>query len=48
MTTARCIACGEPATRRDADGVPLCEGDWLHLLEHWRCEGFPVREEPPP
>ena len=29
-----CVCCGELATRRDADGVPLCEGDWLHLLDH--------------
>ena len=31
----RCIACGAPATRQDADGVWLCEGDFQHLLEHW-------------
>jgi hypothetical protein len=36
----RCIACGEPATRTDADGIPLCERDYQHLLEHWRLEAF--------
>jgi hypothetical protein len=29
-----CACCGEPATRRSTDGVPLCEGDYQHLLEH--------------
>lgn len=34
-----CEDCGEPATRRTIDGVWLCEGDWLHLLE--QAEGIP-------
>jgi hypothetical protein len=33
-----CVACGEPATRRDIDGVPLCEGDWERLVDCWRRE----------
>jgi hypothetical protein len=39
-TTPRCEACGEPATRTDAEGVLLCEGDYQHLVEHWVTEGF--------
>lgn len=39
-SSTKCEACGEPATRIDAEGVPLCEGDYQHLLEHWRLEGF--------
>jgi len=35
-TPPPCACCGEPATREDAEGVPLCEGDYLHLVEHWR------------
>jgi hypothetical protein len=35
-TTLRCIDCGAPATRHSSDGVPLCEGDYWHLVEHWR------------
>lgn len=38
-----CIACGAPATRQDRDGVPLCEGDYWHLVEHWRVDGFGAR-----
>ena len=34
----RCEACGEPATRMDAEGIPLCEGDYQHLLEHSRLD----------
>lgn len=37
-TTERCADCGAPATRRSADGVPLCDGDYAHLLEHWMRE----------
>jgi hypothetical protein len=36
-----CEACGEPATRLDCEGVPLCEADYAHLLEHWRLERGP-------
>lgn len=36
----RCEACGEPATRTDVEGVPLCEGDYQDLLVTWRMEGF--------
>lgn len=36
----RCEACGEPATRMTADDVPLCEGDYQHILEAWIAEGF--------
>ena len=36
----RCECCGVPATRTDADGIWLCEGDYTHLLEHWREEVF--------
>lgn len=32
------MECGAPATRRSADGVPLCDGDYAHLLEHWTRE----------
>jgi hypothetical protein len=38
--TTSCIDCGAPATRHSSDGVPLCEGDYWHLVEHWRGEGF--------
>lgn len=38
QTTARCADCGAPATRRSADGVPLCDGDYEHLVEHWNRE----------
>ncbi len=34
----RCEACGGPATRMTADDVPLCEGDYQHILEHWIAE----------
>lgn len=40
LSTLRCIDCGAPATRQSSDGVPLCEGDFWHLVEHWRREGF--------
>ena len=40
----RCVACGAPATRRDRDGVPLCEGDWEHLVEHGLRDAEVVRE----
>jgi len=36
QTTTPCACCGDPATHEDAEGVPLCEGDYLHLVEHWR------------
>lgn len=39
-TGYRCEACGAPATRMTADDVPLCEGDYQHLVEHWVAEGF--------
>jgi len=38
--TERCADCGAQAVRLTADGVPLCEGDYQHLLEHWILEGF--------
>lgn len=41
----RCECCGEPATRSDADGIWLCEGDYQHLSEHWIAEGFARVEE---
>ncbi len=31
-----CACCDAPATRESADGVPLCDADYRHLLEHWR------------
>ena len=34
----KCEACGEVATRMTADDVPLCEGDYQHLVEHWERE----------
>ncbi len=34
-TTEVCEACGEPATHRDAAGVPLCDDDWRRLCEQW-------------
>jgi len=34
--TTPCACCGDPATHEDAEGVPLCEGDYRHLVEHWR------------
>lgn len=35
-TTAwTCQCCGAPATQLTTDGVPLCEGDYAHLVEHW-------------
>lgn len=37
-TTEVCEACGEPATRHDACGIPLCEEDYWHLVEHWNLE----------
>ena len=37
--TTPCICCGEPATRTDVDGLPLCEGDYAHLAAQWREEG---------
>lgn len=40
QTAARCLCCGAPATRQSSDGVLLCEGDYRHLAEHWRAEGF--------
>lgn len=27
-----CEDCGEPATHVTADGIALCDGDWLELL----------------
>lgn len=45
-TELRCECCGEPATTFDADGVPLCEGDYQHLLEHWRREFDPFPTPP--
>ena len=43
----KCESCGAPATRMTADDVPLCEGDYQHLLEHWRADRFDggVRED---
>jgi hypothetical protein len=35
-----CEACGEHATRTDADGIWLCDGDYQHLLQHWHLEGW--------
>lgn len=29
-----CEMCGEPATRKDRDGIPLCEGDWMDLIRY--------------
>jgi hypothetical protein len=29
--TEPCHDCGEPATQRSADGVPLCDGDYAAL-----------------
>lgn len=35
----KCINdCDEPATHRDVDGVPLCEGCWRQLLKYWSDE----------
>jgi ribosomal protein L37AE/L43A len=34
MSEHVCECCGEPATRRDRDGVWLCEADFQHLLGH--------------
>lgn len=40
----RCEACGEPATRQDVEGVWLCQGDYDHLIERWRLEGFATND----
>lgn len=38
QTTEVCEACGEPATRHDREGIPLCEDDYQYLLKHWPME----------
>jgi hypothetical protein len=48
LTIGTCVACGEPATRVDNEGVPLCEGDYQHLAERWRLDGFGVVVAPTP